>query len=223
MNSAMATANDDGLDYVLVDGLVKFEPGPRDLALLIDAPSSHAGVELCRELLASSGTPLLLLGDSGINLRPFARYDQDTAVAMIGHICGECIRAEMHEQWQARRLDHARPPGHKKLGIAQTEALQAELYARRRQPGEPTFMPRHVGGRAAAGPASAALLDRQWPWPSGERPAQADLLVQCRTATHPHDLQDHPRISALTSAATAAAPYAPWRRWRHHRSPLIPH
>jgi hypothetical protein len=132
MNSAMATANDDGLDYVLVDGLVKFEPGPGDLALLIDAPSSHAGIELCRELLASSGTPMLLLGDSGINLRPFARYDQDTAVAMIGHICGECIRAEMHEQWQARRLDHvhAFPPGHKKLGIAQTEALQAELSAR---------------------------------------------------------------------------------------------
>jgi hypothetical protein len=132
MNSAMATANDDGLDYVLVDGLVKFEPGPSDLGVLCQEPGAETALALCHELLEASGTPMISLGSSGISLKPFAPYDLDCAVAMIGHICGECIRAELHEHWQARRLDHvhAFPDGHKKLGIAKTGELEAELAAR---------------------------------------------------------------------------------------------
>jgi len=53
-------------------------------------------------------------------------------VAMIGHICGECIRACLHEEWKARKLDEVTvfPTGQKKLGIKATEALQDDLRRR---------------------------------------------------------------------------------------------
>ncbi len=129
MNSAQATANDDGLDFVLVDGLVKFEPHARDLAVLCALPGDQAAIGHCRDLLSASGTPTITVGAGGIDVAAFAAYDQDSALAMIGHICGECIRACLHEEWQARRVDlaHEFPAGSRKLGMRQTEELEREL------------------------------------------------------------------------------------------------
>jgi hypothetical protein len=129
MNSAQATANDDGLDFVLVDGLVKFDPGPEDVAILCELPGASGALVHCRELLASAGTPVHSVGAAGVDLSAFAAYDADTALAMLGHACGECIRAELHETWSARRVDRPAPlpPGQKKLGMRATDALEAEL------------------------------------------------------------------------------------------------
>jgi D-sedoheptulose 7-phosphate isomerase len=129
MNSAQATANDDGLDFVLVDGLVKFDPGREDFAVLCELPGSEAAIAHCRELLTEAGTPSVSVGPSGIDLSAFTAYDQECGVAMLGHACGECIRAALHQEWRARRIDHAPrfPAGQKKLGIAGTTALEAEL------------------------------------------------------------------------------------------------
>ncbi len=132
MNSAQATANDDGLDFVLVDGLVKFEPHARDLAVLCELPGDRAAISHCRELLSATGTPTITVGAGGIDLSAFAAYDEDSALAMIGHICGECIRACLHEEWQARRVDlaHEFPAGARKLGRGQTDQLERDLAAR---------------------------------------------------------------------------------------------
>jgi len=132
MNSAQATANDDGLDFVLVDGLVKYDPTPRDLALLVVTPGAEGAIAHCRDLLEHTKTPMVTIGPGGVDLAAFTAFDQDATVAMIGHICGECIRTCLHEEWKARKLDEVTvfPSGQKKLGIKATEALQDDLRRR---------------------------------------------------------------------------------------------
>lgn len=132
VNAAQATANDDGLEFVLVDALVKFEPHPQDVAVLCALPQDRAGLSHCRELLSDAGTPMHAIGEEGILLDAFAAYGADSALATIGHICGEVIRAELHERWQARRLalSHDFPPGARKLGRRAAERLERDLRAR---------------------------------------------------------------------------------------------
>jgi D-sedoheptulose 7-phosphate isomerase len=128
MNSAQATANDDGLDFLVADGLVKHDPKPSDFAVLCRLPGTETLLDHCREILDAAGTPWREIGDAGVDLRPFYRYDGEFAVAMLGHACGEVLRSALQELWRVRRLEGvALPGGAKKLGMAATLKLEGEL------------------------------------------------------------------------------------------------
>lgn len=129
LNSAQATANDDGLDFILADGLAKFEPGARDCAILCDLPGAERMLAHCATLLDAGQVERHAIGARGVRLDAFAPYDAEFAVAMLGHACGEVLRAHLTTRWAARVLDHAPafPHGQKKLGVAETEALEREL------------------------------------------------------------------------------------------------
>lgn len=128
MNSAQATANDDGIDFLVADGLAKHDPHSRDFAVLCRLPGSGALLDHCRELLDAGGTPWCEVGDAGVDLRPLYRYDGEFAVAMLGHACGEVLRTSLQAEWRVRRLDGiVLPDGRKKLGIAATLELERRL------------------------------------------------------------------------------------------------
>ncbi len=129
MNSAQATANDDGLDFVLADGLVKLDPGPDDFAILCDLPGARAAIEHCRDVLRVSGTPHRSVGASGVVLDAFGPAGADFALSMLGHACGEVLRGTLVGEWKARVIEHLPefPRGQKKLGIDATDRLEAEL------------------------------------------------------------------------------------------------
>lgn len=133
LNSAQATANDDGLDFVLVDGLVKVDPAAHDVALLCESPAAMPALAHCRDVLEAAGTPCIAIGPGGIDCSAFHGFDEEVAFAMLGHAAGECIRAALHQEWRARRLEGvapALPPGQKKLGVRETVALESGLRAR---------------------------------------------------------------------------------------------
>lgn len=133
MNSAQATANDDGLHFVLVDGLVKHSPSKHDFAILCELPGSQPLVAHCRELLDATGTPNRTVGLSGVNLQMFETFDYDFAISMLGHACGAVIRAQLQTQWTVR--DIPVPPafalGQKKHGIRDTQQLENRLRLER--------------------------------------------------------------------------------------------
>lgn len=129
MNSAQATANDDGLDFILADGLVKFNPGPKDYAILCDVPGSEGLLSHCHQVLDDVMVDSNTIGRSGIDLRMFEPEGYDFAIAMVGHAFGVLICGVLREQWKARPLDvpGALPNGAKKLGMAQTRELERTL------------------------------------------------------------------------------------------------
>jgi hypothetical protein len=129
MNSAQATANDDGPDFILADGLAKHDPGANDFAILCDLPGTQALLGHCRELLDPARTPWQAIGDTGVRLDMFRDFDEEFAVAMLGHACGEVIRAQLQERWRVRELALRPefPPGQKKLGAFATLALETRL------------------------------------------------------------------------------------------------
>ncbi|HYE05706.1 MAG TPA: hypothetical protein VEL07_09255 [Planctomycetota bacterium] len=129
LNSAQATANDDGMDFVIADGLAKFEPGARDCAILCDLPGAERMLAHCATLLDAGRVERHAVGARGVRLDAFADHDAEFAVAMLGHACGEVLRGWLTTRWAARALDltPAFPAGQKKLGVAETEALEREL------------------------------------------------------------------------------------------------
>jgi phosphoheptose isomerase len=134
MNSAQATANDDGIDFVLADGLVKCDPDRRDVAVLCALPGVEKMLAHVREIIASTGTPWITIGtgaDADIDVAALGPDAGEPAIAMIGHASGVVLRSVLQRRWGARRLDHRAelPPGQKKLGVAGTMALEQGLRA----------------------------------------------------------------------------------------------
>lgn len=128
VNSSQATANDDGLDFVLADGLVKHDPGKKDFALLLETRESEPLLRHCRDLLDGCGTPRLGLGKKGIRLDLFNASEREAAVGMVGHATGQVLCDHLRRSWKIRKLDL--PPlsgGVKKLGRDQCLRLEKKL------------------------------------------------------------------------------------------------
>ncbi len=131
MNSAQATANDDGSDFIIADGLVKHLPHTQDYGLLCNIEGQVEVYNHCRQILEASNTPFSVIGSDDINISMFADYDLDFAIAMIGHSCGEVIRAYLQSQFAVRVIDVDAniPTGQRKLGQQETHALEDKLRA----------------------------------------------------------------------------------------------
>ena len=129
INSSQATANDDGHDFILADGLVKFCPNENDFALLCDIENQPEVYNHCKEILDASKTPYFSIGKNGLDISMFEKWSQDFAVSMIGHACGHVIREKLQELFSVREIeiDIKFPEGQKKLGMKQTIELERLL------------------------------------------------------------------------------------------------
>ncbi len=129
MNSAQATANDDGPDFILADGLIKFSPKPSDFAVLCETD----GIEfsLCREILEDAGTPFMTLGHADITMDFLPIEEREIVVPMVGHACGRVLRSLLQEELAVRKLPLRPefPAGQKKFGAKSTKDLEARLKA----------------------------------------------------------------------------------------------
>lgn len=129
INSSQATANDDGHDFILADGLVKFSPNENDFALFCDIENQPEIYNHCKEILDISKTPYFSIGKNGLDISMFKKWSADFAVSMIGHACGNVIREKLQELFSVRELeiDIEFPEGQKKLGTKQTIELEKQL------------------------------------------------------------------------------------------------
>lgn len=127
MNSLQATANDDGTDFLLVDGLVKFNPDKDDFAIICQR--GHKALELCEDHLKNSQVPLVEIGGSGITIDCFSEQCFDMIVAMIGHACGQVIRTYLGRQFKVKPLmgEVELRGNQKKMSMLETLDLEREL------------------------------------------------------------------------------------------------
>lgn len=130
INSAEATANDDGPDFILADGLVKFKPNHRDFAILCDTGEHHELYDHCKDVLDAGRVRHLSIGiEGGVDIRCFEREERDLPVMLIAHACGEVLRKFLHSQFSIREIDAKKDFSgeDKKLGMKQTLELEKEL------------------------------------------------------------------------------------------------
>lgn len=127
-NSYMATANDDGTDFILAAGLSNYQPGPDDFALIFESGSNDKQALYCKELLNSRQVPYLTAGTEGLDLSCFDSVLRDFAVTMIGHSCSIVLNACFKSSFKVRKLDvsPAFSAGQKKLGISETKDLESK-------------------------------------------------------------------------------------------------
>ncbi len=132
-NSAQATANDDGLDFVLADGLVKYNPNKEDFAIICELENNRAIYSHCKEILDESGTPYITVGaNQDLDLKIFKDDDMQFAMAMIGHASGDIIRRTLLEEFEVRELSDKVdiPELQKKLGVKDTLKVEADFRAK---------------------------------------------------------------------------------------------
>jgi D-sedoheptulose 7-phosphate isomerase len=131
INSAEATANDDGPDFILVDGLVKYSPEDKDFAILCDIGEHHELFDHCIELLESSGTRYIEIGTRQLLTTCFEREERDLPVMLIGHACGEVLREFFQAQFSIRELSEVMNYSgeNKKIGAQETKKLEEELLS----------------------------------------------------------------------------------------------
>jgi len=128
-NSAQATANDDGLDFILADGLIKYNPNEKDFAIICELENNSMIYTHCKEILDESGTPYITVGSNqDLDLGMFKEDDMQFAMAMIGHASGDIIRRKLLEEFEVRELSVKVniPELQKKLGVKDT--LKVEAY-----------------------------------------------------------------------------------------------
>ncbi len=132
-NSAQATANDDGLDFILADGLVKYNPNEKDFAVLCELENNPAIYAHCKEILDESGTPYVTVGpNKELDLSMFQEDDMQFAMAMVGHASGDIIRRTLLEEFEVRELNEKVeiPKFQKKLGVKETLKVEADFKAK---------------------------------------------------------------------------------------------
>ena len=127
MNSLQATANDDGTDFLIVDGLVKYNPKSTDFAILCDP--GYDSVFLCEELLVTRKVPFIKIGQGGIQTQMFKAEYFDLAVTLIGHSCGYSIRRHLLNEFEVEPLlnDLNFKNSQKKLSDKETVSLELKL------------------------------------------------------------------------------------------------
>ncbi len=132
-NSAQATANDDGLDFILADGLVKYNPTKEDFAIICELENNTAIYAHCKEILDESETPYITVGiNQNLDLEMFKDDDMQFAMAMVGHASGDIIRRTLLEDFEVRELSEKVdiPELQKKLGVKDTLKVEADFKAK---------------------------------------------------------------------------------------------
>lgn len=134
INSGMATANDDGSDFLIIDGLSKFNAGPDDFALLMDLPGTEAQIALAREWLERRNVPYMSVGSTpeSINFAPLLNsIDPEFVPSHIGHGTGVALRGTLWQSWSVRELQGVEKTidfkGQRKLSANDAELLRADL------------------------------------------------------------------------------------------------
>lgn len=130
LNSAEATANDDGPDFILADGLVKFKSNIHDFAILCDTGNHHQLFEYCEEILADTGTRYYSIGlEGGVDISTFSQDESDLPIMMIAHSSGEVLRSFLATQFTQREitLEQNFVGQNKKFGMKQTIQLEEEM------------------------------------------------------------------------------------------------
>ena len=127
MNSLQATANDDGTDFLIVDGLVKYKPGPKDFAILCDI--SQPAVKTSEDFLSSRKVPYSVIGKGGVDTQMFKKEYYECVVTMVGHVCSYVIRRELLKRFEIKPLVQKFEfrKSQKKLSDKETAKFEEEL------------------------------------------------------------------------------------------------
>ena len=127
MNSLQATANDDGTNFLLVDGLVKFNPTENNFAIICQ--TGHRALELCEDYLKNKQVPIIEIGGEGIAVDSFPEKYFDLVVTMIGHACGQVIRTHLSSEFRIEPLRGAveLKGAQKKMSMKETIHLEKEF------------------------------------------------------------------------------------------------
>jgi len=125
-NSYMATANDDGSDFILASGLSNFQPSDSDFALVFENESGNNRAEYCKELLESKEVQYISVGPNGLDISSFDKDLRSFAVTMVGHSCSIVLNKYFKESFKVRELSQTPgfSEGQKKLGIKETSELE---------------------------------------------------------------------------------------------------
>ena len=128
MNSLQATANDDGTDFILADGLVKYMPSEKDFAVLCPMPGQERCFEICEDILTERGADYIYLGEKDICSESFDN-NRDLLIAMTGHACGKVINEYLNTLFVVRSLNCSVTfkEGQKKLSSKETLELENKL------------------------------------------------------------------------------------------------
>ena len=133
-NSGMATANDDGPDFLLIDGIAKFKLSDRDFALLFDFPSEGGRLVIVKDWLIKQRTPFLVVGGEGSDFdfsEFFGQFEPEFVGACIAHATGVVLRDLLWERWQVRELGgiekNLNLNGQRKLTQKEAEKLKNRL------------------------------------------------------------------------------------------------
>ncbi|MBF0275883.1 MAG: hypothetical protein HQK84_11700 [Nitrospinae bacterium] len=119
INSFQATANDDGLDFTLIKGLVKNNPTKNDFALLFSLPGAENMQRLCEDELRERGVSFIKIGDippsdKAIDLSFFKEFDIDFAITLLGHATSTVINGFLMNLWKIEPLELQQLEGLKK-------------------------------------------------------------------------------------------------------------
>lgn len=130
-NSLQATANDDGSDFILVDGLVKLDCNATDFALICNIDGQRP-YEYCMQELQQAQTPFICFGDDGIDISMFGSWDPQFLISLLGHACSYAIREHLRTLFHPRMLDLdiSFPVCQKKLCASGTRTLEDDLKTR---------------------------------------------------------------------------------------------
>ena len=127
-NSALATANDDGADFILADGLVKYNCNENDCAFICNY-KHETMYTYCTELLDAAGTPYVQCQEQGIDMSMLNCFDGEAIFSMIGHASGVVIKAYFHSLFHVRSIeaDMNFEERQKKLGMYQCQQMEQIL------------------------------------------------------------------------------------------------
>jgi hypothetical protein len=136
VNSAMATANDDGPQFILADGLAKMRVDcERDLAILMTLGMPDGNYAPVEELLGD--VKIFRVGSATEPLRfsNLLRHDKEFVASLVGHSMGYTIREVMWQEWGVRPLpasllDGVSLRGQRKPSFSDTVALETDLRSR---------------------------------------------------------------------------------------------
>jgi len=138
-NSAMATANDDGLEFLIADGLAKFAPTANDFGVIFETAQMKAVLAPVKEVLRAGETSHVTVGPSStadVSIQSFqGHFDSEFCVSLIGHATGVVLRDYLTKLFAVRRVSDEKAVtvalmGKKKLGIKDTKLLEALLRER---------------------------------------------------------------------------------------------
>jgi len=137
VNSFQATANDDGVDYTLVRGLLKHTPTDNDFCLLFSLPKAEKITDLCENELRSLDHSFMKVGcfdasENAIDISGFMDIEFDFGISILGHSTSVAINSWLNKLWDVQPIEINLPmefQGRKKLNKQEILDLEKRLKA----------------------------------------------------------------------------------------------